>query len=146
MGRKPQNTTKMQKEEFSTRNFCKPSNEASGRTKEVTYSKRKKIALCDTTADSDQHSAHSSSLTVELCSRAVAVRHQQKRASKMIFTLHEYCDTCLILGACDNRAYAAVRAYAERYPAHRHPDSNAFRRLDERTRKTGNVLHNTTIR
>jgi hypothetical protein len=46
----------------------------------------------------------------------------------------------LILGACDNRTYAAARAYAERYPARRHPDSNVFRRLDERMRETGNVL------
>jgi hypothetical protein len=46
----------------------------------------------------------------------------------------------LILGACGNRAYAAARAYAERYPARRHPDSNVFHRLDERMRETGNVL------
>jgi hypothetical protein len=32
----------------------------------------------------------------------------------------------LILGACGNRAYAAARADAERYPARRHPDSNIF--------------------
>jgi hypothetical protein len=46
----------------------------------------------------------------------------------------------LILGACGNRTYAAVRAYAERYPARRHPDFNVFRRLDERMKETGNVL------
>jgi hypothetical protein len=46
----------------------------------------------------------------------------------------------LILGASGNRAYAAARAYAERYPARRHPDSNVFHRLDERMRETGNVL------
>jgi hypothetical protein len=58
----------------------------------------------------------------------------------MNFTLHEYCDMYLILGACGNRAHAAARAYAERYPARRHPDSNVYRRLDERMRETGNVL------
>jgi hypothetical protein len=46
----------------------------------------------------------------------------------------------LILGACGNRAYAAARAYAERYPARHHPHSNVFRWLDERMRETGNVL------
>jgi hypothetical protein len=63
----------------------------------------------------------------------------------MNFTLHEYCDMYLILGACGNRAYAAARAYAERYPARRHLDSNVFRRLDERMRETGNVVPNITI-
>jgi hypothetical protein len=58
----------------------------------------------------------------------------------MNFTLLEYCDMYMILGACGNWAYAAVRAYAERYPAHRHPDSNVFRQLDERMRETGNVV------
>jgi hypothetical protein len=86
------------------------------------------------------NSEHSSSLTVVLCSRPVAVRHQQERASKMNFTLHEYCNTYLIHGACGNRAYDAAIAYAERYPAHHHPDSNVFRRQDERMRETGNVL------
>jgi hypothetical protein len=42
----------------------------------------------------------------------------------MNFTLHEHCDMYLILGACGNWAYAAARAYAEKYPARRHPDSN----------------------
>jgi hypothetical protein len=46
----------------------------------------------------------------------------------------------MILGACGNRAYAAARAYAETYSARNHPDSNVFRRLDERMRETGNVL------
>jgi hypothetical protein len=104
-----------------------------------------KIAPCDTTVDSDQHSAHSSSLTVVLCKCPVAVRHQQERVSKMKFTLHQYCRMYLILGACGNRAYAAVRAYADRYPACRHPDSNVFRRLDERMRETGNVLRTPTL-
>jgi hypothetical protein len=58
----------------------------------------------------------------------------------MNFTLHEYCHMYLILGACGKRAYAAARAYAEKYPAHRHPDSNIFRWLDERMRESGNVL------
>jgi hypothetical protein len=58
----------------------------------------------------------------------------------MNFTLHEYCDMYFNLGACDNRAYATARAYAERHPARRHPDSNVFRRLNERMRETGNVL------
>jgi hypothetical protein len=53
----------------------------------------------------------------------VVVRQQQERASKINFTLHEYCDVYLILGACGNRAYAAARAYAEMYPARHHPDS-----------------------
>jgi hypothetical protein len=93
----------------------------------VTYSTgNTKIAPCDTTVESDQHSVHSSSLNIVLCSRPVAVRRQQERVSKMNFTLHEYCDMYLILGACGNRAYAAARAYAERYPALRHPDSNVF--------------------
>jgi hypothetical protein len=52
----------------------------------------------------------------------------------MNFMLHEYCDMYLILGACGNQAYA------ERYPACCHPDSNMFRQLDERMRETGNVL------
>jgi hypothetical protein len=79
----------------------------------VTYSTgNTKIALCDTTVDSDQHSAHSSSLTVVLCSRLVEVRHQQERVSKMNFTLNEYCDVYLILGACGNRANAVARVYA----------------------------------
>jgi hypothetical protein len=46
----------------------------------------------------------------------------------------------LSIGVCGNQAYTAARAYAERYPARRHPDSNVFHRLDERMRKTGNVL------
>jgi hypothetical protein len=58
----------------------------------------------------------------------------------MNFTLHEYCDVYLILGACGNWAYTAARAYAEMYPARRHPDSYVFCRLDERMRETGNVL------
>jgi hypothetical protein len=70
----------------------------------------------------------------------VAVRHRQVTVSEINFTLHEYCDVYLILGACGNRADAAARAYAERYPARRHPDSNVFSRLDERMRETGNVL------
>jgi hypothetical protein len=108
---------------------------------DMTYSTgNTKTAPCDTTADSDQHSAHSSSLTVVLCSRPMAVRHQQERVSKMSFTLHEYCHMYLILGACGNRAYAAARAYAERYPVRRHPDSNVFHWLDERMRETVNVL------
>jgi hypothetical protein len=107
----------------------------------VTYSTRNtKIASCDTTVDNDQHSAYRSSLTVVLCSHPVAVRHQQERVSKMNLTLHEHCDVCLILGSYGNRAHAATRAYAERYPARRHPESNVFRRLDERMRETGNVL------
>jgi hypothetical protein len=44
----------------------------------------------------------------------------------MNFTLHKYCDVYLILGACGS--------------ARRHPDSNVFRRLDERMRETGSVL------
>jgi hypothetical protein len=107
----------------------------------VTYSAgNTKTAPCNTMVDSDQHSAHSSSLTVVLCSRPMAVRHQQERVSKMNFTLHEYCDMYLNLSACGNRAYAAARAYAERYPACRHLDSNVFCWLDERMRETGNVL------
>jgi hypothetical protein len=70
----------------------------------------------------------------------MAVRHQQEGVGKTNFTLHEYCDMYLILGACGNQAYAAARAYAERYPACHHPDSNVFCRLDERMRETGNVL------
>jgi hypothetical protein len=58
----------------------------------------------------------------------------------MNFTLHEYYDVYLILGACGNRAYAAARAYAERYPARRHPESDVFCRLDEKMRKTGSLL------
>jgi hypothetical protein len=46
----------------------------------------------------------------------------------------------LILGACGNWAYAATRAYAQRYPECCHPDSNVFRQLDKRMRETGNVL------
>jgi hypothetical protein len=46
----------------------------------------------------------------------------------------------LILGACGNRAYAAARAYAEKYPARCHPDSNVFRWLDKRMRETGIIL------
>lgn len=45
----------------------------------------------------------------------------------MNFTLHKYC-----YGACDNRAYAAARIYAEIYPGRRHPDS--------KMRMNGNVL------
>jgi hypothetical protein len=63
----------------------------------VTYSTgNAKIAPCDTTVNSDQHSAHSSSITVVLCSRPVAVRRQQERESTMNFTLHEYCDVYCI--------------------------------------------------
>jgi hypothetical protein len=83
---------------------------------------------------------HSSSLTLVLCSRPVAVRYQQERESKMNFTLYEYCDMYLILGACGSRSYAAARAYAERYPACHYPDSNVFRRLDDTIRETGNVI------
>jgi hypothetical protein len=64
----------------------------------------------------------------------------------MNFTLHEYCHTYFNLGACGNRIYAAARAYAERSPARRHPDSNVFRRLDERMRETGNVLPTPPLR
>jgi hypothetical protein len=99
-----------------------------------------KTAPCNTMVDSDHHSVHSSSLTVVLRSRPVAVRHQQERASKMNFMLHEYCDMYLILGACGNQTYAAARAYAETYPACRHPDSNVFCQPDERMREAGNVL------
>jgi hypothetical protein len=107
----------------------------------VTYSTGStKIAPYDSTVDSHQHSAHSSGLTVVLCSRPVAVRHQLERVSKINFTLHEYCDMYFILGACGNRAYAAAKAYAERSPARHHRDSNVFRRLNERMRETGNVL------
>jgi hypothetical protein len=58
----------------------------------------------------------------------------------MNFTLREYCHMYLIIGACGNRTYAAARAYAEMYPARRHPDRNVFRRLDERMRENINVL------
>jgi hypothetical protein len=82
----------------------------------VTYSTgNMKVAPCNTMVNGDQHSAHSSSLTVVLCCRPVAVRHQQERVSKMNFMLHLYCDMYLILGACGNQAYAAARAYADRY-------------------------------
>jgi hypothetical protein len=70
----------------------------------------------------------------------MAVRHQQERVNKMNFTLHEYCAMYLILGACGNWAYTAARAYAERYPARRHPDSNVFCQLDERMKESGYVL------
>jgi hypothetical protein len=107
----------------------------------VTYNTgNTKIPPCNTTVDSDQHSAHSSSLTVVLYSRPVAVRHQQESVSKMNFMLHEYCDINLIFGACGNRVFAVATAYAERCPARRHPDSNVFHRLDERMRETDNVL------
>jgi hypothetical protein len=59
---------------------------------------------------------------------------------KMNFTLHGYCDLYLILGACGDQAYAAARAYAERYPACHHGGSNVYCRLDEKMRETGNVL------
>jgi hypothetical protein len=58
----------------------------------------------------------------------------------MNFTLHEYCDMYFILGACGNWTYSAARAYAERYPACHHPDSNVFCQLDVRMRETGNIL------
>jgi hypothetical protein len=63
----------------------------------------------------------------------------------MNFTLNEYCDMYLILGACGNRAYAAARAYTERHPAYRHPDSDVFHRLEERMKETGNVLPTTPL-
>jgi hypothetical protein len=57
----------------------------------------------------------------------------------MNFTLHQYCDMYLILDACGNRAYAAARAYAERYPVRRRPDRNVFRQIDEGPQRTTNT-------
>jgi hypothetical protein len=76
-----------------------------------------KTAPCNTMVNSDQYSVHSSSFTVVLCSCPVVVRHQQQRVGKMNFSLHEYCDMYLVLGALGNRAYAAARTYAKRYPS-----------------------------
>jgi hypothetical protein len=45
----------------------------------------------------------------------------------------------LTLGACNSRAGTAAREYALRYPGRRHPNSNVFRRLEQRLRETGSV-------
>jgi hypothetical protein len=71
----------------------------------------------------------------------MAVRHQQEKVSKMNFTLHEYCDMYLILGACGNQAYAAAKGLCRKVGIqHATIQKVRFRWLDERIRETGNVL------
>jgi hypothetical protein len=57
------------------------------------------------------------------------------------YTHDEYCDMLLTLGACNSRAGSAAPEFALHYPCRRHPDANAFRRLEQRLRETGSVTH-----
>jgi hypothetical protein len=54
-----------------------------------------------------------------------------------MFTAAEYYDMLIVYGACGESAYAAVEAYAARFPA------NVFLRLVNRARNTGNLVPQT---
>jgi hypothetical protein len=94
---------------------------------------------CDITVDSEQHSAHSSSLTAVLCSRPMAVRHQQERVSKMNFTLYEDCDMywSLVLVVT---GLTLQLGFIQKGIQHTAIQRVVFRQTDERMRETGNVL------
>lgn len=64
----------------------------------------------------------------------------------MEFLFSEYADMYLILGECHKNFNAAVRLYAERYPARRHPVRSVLVRLDRRLRETGSVAANNVDR
>ena len=44
-----------------------------------------------------------------------------------------------VLGACNDNASAAARAYAERFPNRRHPDAKTIRRVEQRLLETGSL-------
>lgn len=44
-----------------------------------------------------------------------------------------------VLGACNDNATAAARAYAERFPNRRHPDAKTTRRVEQRLLETGSL-------
>jgi hypothetical protein len=54
-----------------------------------------------------------------------------------MFTAAEYYDMVIIYGVCGESAYAAVEAYAARFPA------NVCLRLVNRATNTGNLVHQT---
>jgi hypothetical protein len=58
----------------------------------------------------------------------------------MEYTLNEYCNMYLMLGACGNRASIAAREYAERYPVRHLLDTNVFHQLDQRMTESGTLL------
>jgi hypothetical protein len=58
----------------------------------------------------------------------------------------EYCDMRETLGACNSRAGTAAQEYALRYPGRRHPDTNVFRRLEQRLLETGSVTPTTLVK
>jgi hypothetical protein len=45
-----------------------------------------------------------------------------------MFTAAEYYDMLIVYGACGESAYAAVEAYAARFPLREHPTANVFLR------------------
>lgn len=51
----------------------------------------------------------------------------------------DYVDMLKLLGACNDNATAAARAYAERFPNRRHPDAKTIRRVEQRLLETGNL-------
>ena len=51
----------------------------------------------------------------------------------------DYVDMLKVLGACNDNASAAARAYAERFPNRRHPDAKTIRRVEQRLLETGNL-------
>ncbi|KAL1505150.1 hypothetical protein ABEB36_004773 [Hypothenemus hampei] len=53
--------------------------------------------------------------------------------------MKEYVDMLKILGAYNDNATAAARAYAEKFPNRRHPDAKAIRRVEVRLLETGNL-------
>lgn len=57
----------------------------------------------------------------------------------MEYTHDEYGNMPLNLCTCSSRAGISARGYALRYPGRRHPDTNVFRRLEQRLRETRTV-------
>jgi hypothetical protein len=57
-----------------------------------------------------------------------------------MFTAAEYYDMLIVYGACGESAYAAVEAYAARFPLREHPTANVFLRLVNCARNTGNLV------
>ena len=51
----------------------------------------------------------------------------------------DYVDMLKVLGACNDNASAAARAYAERFPNRRHPDAKTIRRVEQRLLETGQL-------
>jgi hypothetical protein len=60
-----------------------------------------------------------------------------------MFTAAEYYDMLIVYGACGQSAYAAVEAYAARFPLRKHPTANVFLCLVNRARNTRNLVPQT---